>query len=352
MRVAQVTSSPIKNVSSVLEDWGNVGEEGTRMDGTLYRERKPDVDPAGYDAVGVRWDIREVKGDLNHENETFVVENHLCVVDIPDSPTGVVGALFVGIKGGKPKTAWATVPLGNDPKTFVPSPKTPVRTTVKRAVKAILQPLEAEQPEPVMLAAVGGPPGIYEQTAIEDAMGHLEGGVGLHDQARAGGSAVPTPPPPSPATRATTDAKVPCSTASGDQRAGQGQGRPLGPGGIEVLQAPTGLLPQGLPRRAVGREGRAAAEAKIGKTFAGPATAGDRWEEARSRSLEQAGDPGGRASRPAASCRPSSRRRRTSSAAPTGRSLPNIDVPQLIGNLNMGRASTTTSRAAARTSPS
>jgi hypothetical protein len=122
MRVVQVTSSPVKNIKrDVYEekhwyvggtDYGNLGESlvpqfenqyATQPDGTV---------------LALRADAMKLAGGLGRE--TFIFENHLCVVDLPAVAGDDVKALFVGFKDGALATAQTSVSTRNDPATFKP----------------------------------------------------------------------------------------------------------------------------------------------------------------------------------------------------------------------------------------
>ena len=186
IRVNQVTSSPIKNIhtAAFVEKWkgitdpGNLAEEFVSLYQTMYDETQKPV-------VGVRADVVKLKGNLGRE--TFVWENHLCVVDIPEVLGGDVKVLFVGNKDGTVKTATAQATTKNDPKLFRPSP-----ATVMKQQPPVFMPMEEEAPEPVALAAVGGPPGRYELTAIEHALGISQAASGTAVMAVPPGPRAPT----------------------------------------------------------------------------------------------------------------------------------------------------------------
>jgi hypothetical protein len=134
MRVIQVTSSPIKNikVEAYVEphwtglfqtDAGNVGELVVAQYENQFRSL-----PDGT-AIAMRAQVRTLKGPLGRE--TYIYENHLCVVDIAAS----IEILFVGVEavrypatlqlvpgftGGRLRTATTSVPTTNDPTTFTP----------------------------------------------------------------------------------------------------------------------------------------------------------------------------------------------------------------------------------------
>jgi hypothetical protein len=45
--------------------------------------------------------------------ETYVFEIHLCVVEMPRKPGGIVTSTFIGVKGGRLKTAQIIVDLAD-----------------------------------------------------------------------------------------------------------------------------------------------------------------------------------------------------------------------------------------------
>jgi hypothetical protein len=117
MRVVQVTSSPIKNFNRHYkrrwgEDLGNVGESVIAQFENQYATQ-----PDGT-VLAMRADAMKLAGPLGRE--TFIAENHLCVVDLPAVAGDDVKALFVGDKDGALATAQTTVSTRNDPSTFKP----------------------------------------------------------------------------------------------------------------------------------------------------------------------------------------------------------------------------------------
>jgi hypothetical protein len=119
MRVVQITSSPIKNIKKELREYGNIGESLI----TQYENRFCTTTKGK--SMTVRFDAESLKGPLGHE--TFIWENHLCVVSIPSTTVGMVHALFIGESGGKPATAQTSVLLDNNPASYrPPAPKLPM----------------------------------------------------------------------------------------------------------------------------------------------------------------------------------------------------------------------------------
>jgi hypothetical protein len=290
LRVAQITSSPIKNVKKdayvdkklIITDAGNVGESVISQFETLYDE------PPGGEAVGVRADAVKLDGPLGRR--TFVWENHLCVVDVPEVAGGDVKVLFVGNKGGSVRTATTTVSTRNDPRTFVPSPATQLKQQPPRLPRA---------------AEVS-----YMRTAIEDAMevawaasgGPAADAIRVRDHIKATAQA-----------RAKLARSVPISSRFYKRLVGYYL--------KDYLAAPSAP------------KGKTAAEARIGKQFAGPATAGDKWEEGALGAWNKQPIPAfARRVRPLL---PAELAAATDILSVANRaSLAYIDVPQLVGKPN------------------
>jgi hypothetical protein len=119
MRVAQITSSPIKNVKRDAyeshwylggTDAGNLGESVIPQFENQYAT-KPDGT-----VLGVRTDARALSGALGRQ--TYVPENHLCVVDLPAAAGGRVGVTFLGVKDGRLAAAQTSMTTRNDPRRF------------------------------------------------------------------------------------------------------------------------------------------------------------------------------------------------------------------------------------------
>lgn len=118
MRIAQITSSPIKNVKTdayvnkkfVVTDAGNAGESLVPQVEHMYTSL-PDGNYLAMQAAA-----RKLSGRLGRE--TYIFENHLCVVDMPAKAGGNVRIEFVGVKNGKLATANVTVDTDNNPAKF------------------------------------------------------------------------------------------------------------------------------------------------------------------------------------------------------------------------------------------
>jgi hypothetical protein len=121
VRVLQITSSPIKNVKRDAyeshwylggTDAGNIGESVIPQYENQYAT-KPDGT-----ALGLRADARLLTGPLGRE--TYIPENHLCVVDLPAG--GRVGVTFLGVKDDKLAAAQTSMSTRNDPHRFNRAP--------------------------------------------------------------------------------------------------------------------------------------------------------------------------------------------------------------------------------------
>jgi hypothetical protein len=138
MRIAQVTSSPIKNVKkdAYLDDhWylggtdaGNAGETLIPQLENQYKK----MSDGSY--LALRADVMRLKGSLGRE--TFIFENHLCVVDVPETDLGSVQVLFIGEKQGQLATATTRMGIDNRPSRFqppLPKPALPVEAEAEVA---------------------------------------------------------------------------------------------------------------------------------------------------------------------------------------------------------------------------
>jgi hypothetical protein len=120
VRVVQVTSSPVKNVNRAYQshwylggtDKGNIGESVISQFENQYATQ-----PDGT-VLAVHAAAATLAGPLGRE--TFIPNNHLCVVDLPAVAGGDVKALFIGVENGAPATAQTSVSTRNDPSKFVP----------------------------------------------------------------------------------------------------------------------------------------------------------------------------------------------------------------------------------------
>lgn len=112
--VLQITSSPIKNIKAdayikkhwsglYLTDAGNAGEDIVPQ----WERQAKSIKQGTY--LGMRAQVVKPKGGLGRE--TYVYENHLCVVEMPEKPGGNVRFLFVGQKKGQLETAEGIVDL-------------------------------------------------------------------------------------------------------------------------------------------------------------------------------------------------------------------------------------------------
>jgi hypothetical protein len=145
MRIAQVTSSPIKNqlpksarsvvdalenrptaldVATAMTPWplrhivGNpqflaqVIDQKLRVPNRFIRTKQKTT-------LGLRVAEKNLNGDLGLL-KTFIYEPHLCVVDIPSAADGKLAVTFVGVNArtGKEALATTTVSLGNKPELF------------------------------------------------------------------------------------------------------------------------------------------------------------------------------------------------------------------------------------------
>jgi len=122
MRIAQVTSSPIKNINKTAyldthwwlggTDAGNAGETLVPQFENQYKK----MSDGTY--LALRADVMRLKGSLGRE--TFIFENHLCVVDVPETDVGSVRVLFIGEKQGQLATATTSMGIDNRPSKFRP----------------------------------------------------------------------------------------------------------------------------------------------------------------------------------------------------------------------------------------
>jgi hypothetical protein len=147
MRIAQVTSSPIKNVKHnvyvkehgvgpISTDHGNAGESLISQFENQY------ATTTDRTVIALRADAQALKGPLGRK--TFVWENHLCVVDVPATDVGTLDVLFVGVKDGKLATSAKSMSLKNKPSSFAPP-------TVKWRQDAEME-AEAEDEMPALVA--------------------------------------------------------------------------------------------------------------------------------------------------------------------------------------------------------
>ena len=131
MRVAQVTSSPVKNIKTdayreghwwlLGSDEGHAGEYAIPQLENQYKTMPP---PDGG-VIALRSDVRHLDGDLGRH--TYIFENHLCVVRLTSaSLINDIEITFVGATdAGKLATATGTLDTHNDPARF----QAPVETT-------------------------------------------------------------------------------------------------------------------------------------------------------------------------------------------------------------------------------
>ena len=121
MRVVQITSSPIKNVKSAAyekkrwwtawqTDAGNVGESLVSQ----WEYQYATISDKNY--IAMQATSRKLTGNLGRE--TYIFENHLCVVQMPYKPKGNVNIDFIGVKNGKGAKAYISVDTDNDPANF------------------------------------------------------------------------------------------------------------------------------------------------------------------------------------------------------------------------------------------
>jgi hypothetical protein len=139
MRIAQITSSPIKNIKkdAYLDthwyfggtDAGNAGESLIPQFENQYK-KMPD---GTY--LALRADVMKLKGSLGRE--TFIFENHLCVVDVPETDLGSVRVLFIGEKQGQLATATTSMGIDNRPSKFkAPMPEIPAYVPMEADAEA------------------------------------------------------------------------------------------------------------------------------------------------------------------------------------------------------------------------
>lgn len=119
-RIVQITSSPIKNINDkfVKTKWwlahqtdaGNAGESLV----TRWEHQYAKNSDGKY--IAMQAISRSLKGALGRE--TYIFENHFCMVEMPEKPQQDVKILFVGVKNGKMESAKITVDTNNDPAKF------------------------------------------------------------------------------------------------------------------------------------------------------------------------------------------------------------------------------------------
>jgi|GEM_PF-6488107 len=118
-RIVQITSSPIKNVNDkfVTSKWWLLGtDKGNAGESIVPRfEHQYAKTPTG-NFIAMQAISRSLSGTLGRE--TYIFENHLCVVEMPEKPKGDVKVLYIGVKNGKMETAKITVDTDNNPSKF------------------------------------------------------------------------------------------------------------------------------------------------------------------------------------------------------------------------------------------
>jgi hypothetical protein len=98
LKVAQVTSSPIKNANADLRSYGNIGE-------SVFADHELRFTEDG--SVGMFARAAALDGPLGHR--TFIPDSHLCVVDIESAGADPhVAVRFIGGTAAAIKTARAT----------------------------------------------------------------------------------------------------------------------------------------------------------------------------------------------------------------------------------------------------
>jgi len=115
MPIVQVTSSPIKNINKNLvnkkwwtawqTDAGNIAESIIPQ----WERQYATIKEGSY--IAMRAQVQRLKGNLGRE--TYIFENHLCVVEMPSKPGGVVRSVFLGVKEGKLETAENSINLND-----------------------------------------------------------------------------------------------------------------------------------------------------------------------------------------------------------------------------------------------
>jgi hypothetical protein len=99
VRVLQITSSPIKNVKKnafVDKRWWTLGETDAANAGesTIRMDEYGTKSLSDGTAIAMRANVQALSGKLGRE--TFVFENHFCVVDLPLGEAAPVTVSFVG----------------------------------------------------------------------------------------------------------------------------------------------------------------------------------------------------------------------------------------------------------------
>ena len=180
---------------------------------------------------------------------------------------------------------------------------------------------------------------IYLQTAIEDALGLARAASGGSGRPAAPPAPSPTPPPPaapapSPEARAAADAIRVRDHIKGEAKARATRARSV-PTASNFYRRLVGFYLKPYLAAPTPAAGKTAAESRIGKAFAGPATAGDAWEDGALRFWNrQPIPPFARRMRPLL---PAELAAATDILSRKNRKLmPYIDVPQLVGTANMG----------------
>jgi hypothetical protein len=135
MRIAQVTSSPIKNIKKDvfvdpievpnpfggspirLIDKGTAGEKLVPMVGNTYHRLRDNS------VMGTRAETLTLTGPLARARKTYVYENHLCVVDVPHTTDEGVWVTFVGVTNGRLAIAETKRRVESRPGLFQPPPR-------------------------------------------------------------------------------------------------------------------------------------------------------------------------------------------------------------------------------------
>lgn len=116
MRIVQITSSPIKNVKDLFVEskWWLLGtDKGNAGESIVSRYEHQYAKTPNGDFIAMQAYTRSMSGALGRE--TYIFENHFCVVEAPEKAKGDVKVLFIGVKSGKMETAKITVDTDNNP---------------------------------------------------------------------------------------------------------------------------------------------------------------------------------------------------------------------------------------------
>jgi hypothetical protein len=111
-----VTSSPIKNVKHDLVKQLGLSSQGNIGESLIPQYENQYATTTEGTVIALRADVQDLKGPLGRQ--TYIFENHLCVVDIPQTDVGTLDVIFVGVRNGALATATTSMSLKNSPSSF------------------------------------------------------------------------------------------------------------------------------------------------------------------------------------------------------------------------------------------